>query len=659
MTVYGLGGCGKTAVAIEFAYRTIEKHPGCLIFWVPAINRESFELAYRELGILLQIPGITDDNADVKQLVYKEISKGSLGEWLMIVDNADDPQVLMGHLDGLSRPRRLIDYLPRSDQGSILFTTRNRKTAEDITQSNVFGLDDMNTAEAKQLLARRISNSALLIDQTAIDELLQLLTFLPLAIVQAVAFINRNDVSVSEYVSLFKHAGADAELFSEHFTDPSRYQEMESTIAKTWYISFDQIYKQDRLAADYLSFMACIDRVNIPQSLLPIQGSAIQRVKAIGTLKGYAFITERQHGRLQSNEEKFFDIHRLVHMASVWWLKEHGEWAAWTERAFSRLWELLPEDCYDKPEKWINYLPHAIYATVSLVTLSQSARGSLSTRIGYGQLTLGQYAAAQMSFREAISVKKETLGDQHPDTLTSMSNYAIVLEKLGKYQEAEIMHREILATRDNLLGKEHEDTLMSMNRIALVLYYQEKFEEAEVMQKHTLTIREKVLGKKHPDTLGSMNNLAVVLSKRGKLKEAEAIHKQMLATGETVLGQEHPNLLSGMHCSATVLEKLGEYEAAEAMFKQTLAKREKVLGIAHPDTLMSLYWLAYLLANQNRYDEATGLYERACTGYSIALGQEHSTTRACYRHYSQMLQSKEKDRLLVPPEMPEVEQRCT
>jgi hypothetical protein len=81
----------------------------------------------------------------------------------------------------------------------------------------------MDRAEGKQLMARRLSNKALLADETAVDELLGLLTYLPLAIVQAVAFINSNLIPVSEYVSLFREPNTEAELFSEHFDDSSRY----------------------------------------------------------------------------------------------------------------------------------------------------------------------------------------------------------------------------------------------------------------------------------------------------------------------------------------------------------------------------------------------------------------------------------------------------
>jgi hypothetical protein len=100
---------------------------------------------------------------------------------------------------------------------------------------------------------------------------------------------------------------------------------MESTIAKTWHISFNQIRQQDLLAAEYLLFTACVDHINIPPSLLPPVCSLLQQIKAIGTLKGYAFITERQQALQELDSEIFFNMHRLVHMASVWWLDGHDE----------------------------------------------------------------------------------------------------------------------------------------------------------------------------------------------------------------------------------------------------------------------------------------------------------------------------------------------
>lgn len=294
LTIYGLGGCGKSALALELAYRAFADQARRLVFWVPAISQESFELAYRDIGTQLRIPGIDDANADVKQLVRDALNSGNLGHWLMIVDNADDSEVLLGVSNKTTKLVRLIDYIPLSIGGSVFFTTRSRKAATDLTSNNVLELNDMDKFKARQLFVHRINNRALLSDETAVDALLEILTGLPLAIVQAATFINQNEISVSEYASLLQHAGTKAKLFSEHFEDPSRYRDMDSTVAKTWPISFEQIQRQDPLAVEYLSFIGCIDCIGIPQSLLPPRASTVHQIKAIETLTEYAFITERR-----------------------------------------------------------------------------------------------------------------------------------------------------------------------------------------------------------------------------------------------------------------------------------------------------------------------------------------------------------------------------
>jgi hypothetical protein len=130
----------------------------------------------------------------------------------MVVDNADDPRVLPGTTDKNLMSACLSECLPHGNRGTILFTTRSRKVAGDLTPSSVLQLNDMNKAKARQLLARRLTKQGLLDDETAANELLEKLTYLPLAIVQATAFINNNDISVSEYISLFQHAGTETNI---------------------------------------------------------------------------------------------------------------------------------------------------------------------------------------------------------------------------------------------------------------------------------------------------------------------------------------------------------------------------------------------------------------------------------------------------------------
>jgi tetratricopeptide (TPR) repeat protein len=418
-------------------------------------------------------------------------------------------------------------------------------------------LEDMTKAEAEQLMARRIMNGTLLDDRSATNELLELLTHLPLAIVQAVAFINSNQVSISDYVSLFKQVDTEVEILSERFEDLSRYQETESTIAKTWQISFDQILKQDPLAAGYLSFMACIDRINIPQSLLPVEGTAVQRLKALGTLTGYAFIAERQQDSQQVKGERLFNVHRLVQKATVWWLKEHDDWTAWTETAYGRLEELVPYGEHEGRSIWISYLPHAIYIADLYSTLSETRRASLLDRIGRCQAMLGQYKAAEGTHRRVLSLRRKNVGNKEVSTQISMNQVGLALQDQGKYKEAEAMHRQTLVLWEKVLSKDHPFTLTSMNNLAGVLKGQGKYEEAEAMHRQTLALREKVLSKEHPDTLTSLYCLAHLLAKQELYDEATTLYQRACDGFSVALGDGHPTARA---CQRHYLEMLQRKE---------------------------------------------------------------------------------------------------
>lgn len=683
-TIYGLGGCGKSALALELAYRALACSARDIVFWVPAISRESFELAYREIGIRLRIPGMTNMNANVNQLVKDKLNTEYPGNWLMIVDNADDSTVLLRSITNGTAPFRLIDYLPDSNKGVILFTTRSRKAAEDLTPRRVLELMDMSKDEARQLLVGCIKKQSLLRDEMAVSELLKLLEYLPLAIVQAAAFIRKNSISASEYVSFMKRADEEINLFSEHFEDPSRYHELDNTIAKTWHISFDQIRKKDPLAADYLSFMACIDHIKIPQSLLPSTGSLVEQANALGTLTGYAFMTERQQRVPGVQTEKFFDMHRLVHLASVWWLDRRDEHITWAGKAAARLETLVPYGGHEDKEVWTSYLSHASRTAGLVGTVPQTARYSLLDRVGQCHTSLGHYLAAEVAHRQAILIsielfgpehantlmsmnhlaevlekqgkyekaeemnrktlarKEKVLGLKHPDTLTSISNLAQVLNLQGKYEKAEEIHRQTLARKEKVLGLEHSDTLMSMNYLARVLDRRGKYEEAEEINRKTLAQREKLLGSNHPDTLISINNLAGILSHQGKYEEAEEINRDVLVRREKVLGLEHPNTLTSMNNLALVLDRQGKYEEAEEVYKKTLARKEKVLSLEHPDTLTGRSNLARNLGHQGKFEEAEDMSRKTLAQKKSVLGSEHPSTLMSMYNLSLVLNNQAK-----------------
>ena len=623
ISIFGLGGVGKTQIVLEYIYRHQATHPDCAVFWVPALSAATFNQAYQKIGEILKIPQIKDKGVDLKQLVKDKLSDEGFGKWLLVVDNADSTDVLLQTPQDGSSLMPLKDYLPKSSNGSIIFTTRTRKAAGDYSLGAILEATEMDEVEAGKLFESYLAPKQMIEeDSRAIAQLLDYLTCLPLAIRQAAAFIQKNDVSVSKYLSLYeKSEQSMVDILSEDFQDPTRYSDMKNPVAATWLVSFKQIRHEDPQAANYLSFMSTLLRENIPRSLLPAGESDLEQTKAIGTLTAYSFLTHRKG-------EEAFDVHRLVYLATRNWLRRESKLSLWADSALRRLVEVIPTGGHLNLEIWTQYLPHGVYVADKneISRDSKDLMIMLVDRIGRCQSSVGQYAGAEKFHRRALTLREEMLGNEHPNTLTSMNEVGFALNSQGKYTEAEEIHQETLALREKVLGKEHPETLTSMNNIGYVLSEQGRYIEAEEIYRETLTLREKVLGKEHPETLTSMNNIGYILSEQGKYIEAEEIYGQTLKLREKVLGKEHPETLLSMSNIGYILSEQGKYIEAEEIHRETLALREKVLGKEHPETLRSMNSVGYILSEQGKYIEAEEIHRETLALGEKVLGKEHRDT---------------------------------
>ncbi|KAK6084211.1 hypothetical protein SCUP234_03540 [Seiridium cupressi] len=501
VAITGLGGVGKTHLALELIYRWKVEHKNCSVIWIPATSKESLGLAYLNAARQFGISGWDDDEADVKRLIQDHLSHESACQWLLVFDNADDMDMWIDR----SAPNsgRLIDYLPKSGRGSILFTTRDKKTAVRLAGRNIIELSEMDGVGGKQLLRNHLVNQGLLETQGDIRALLAQLTYLPLAIVQAAVYINENGIGAGEYLTLLEEKEEDViDLLSEDFEDDGRYHDVKNPVATTWLISFEQVRQRDPLAADYLSFMACVDAKDIPQSLLPSGPSRKKEIEAIGTLQGYSFIAKR-------SADSAISIHRLVHLATRNWLRKEGLLPDWTGRVISRLAEVLSDVGHNNREVWRSYMPHAYYALGPDLG-SEGDQNRLDLLWGYGMCLdhEGRYYEAEASFKVVMEARMTQLGANHPSTLTSVSILAGVLGYQGKYEEAEQMNRRALDGYEKALGKDHPDTLTSVYKLAYLYQQQDRFEEADKFYLTALDGYKKVLGPAHPTSLACEGHYA-------------------------------------------------------------------------------------------------------------------------------------------------------
>ncbi|BDD58982.1 hypothetical protein MAP00_004217 [Monascus purpureus] len=538
--ITGLGGVGKTQLALMLVYRTRAKYKDCSVIWMPASNLESLEQAYLNLAKHLNIVGCdnkVDNKVDIKRLVQDRLSSESTGRWLLVFDNADDVDMWTSQREQGSS--QLIDYLPRSPQGSIVFTTRNYKMATQLAGRNIVELLQMDELAATQLLQEYLVNQSLINSQQDKEALLAQLTYLPLAIVQAAAYINANQITLGDYLLLLKEREEDViELLSEEFEDDWRYRNSKNAVAVTWLISFNQMRQRDPLAADYLSFVACIHPKDIPLSLLPPGPSRKKEVDAKGTLNAYYFITKR-------TADQAIDVHQLVHLATRNWLQKEESLASWTSRVIARLAEVFAGSGHHNRVFWRLYLPHALCVLESdLVDKDGQDRVNLLAECGLCLYLDGRYNEAEQLEIQVMESRKTVLGPEHPDTLTSMANLASTFRNQGRWTEAEQLEIQVMELRKTVLGPEHPDTLTSMANLASTFRNQGRWKEAEQLDIQVMETSKTVLGPEHPDTLTSMCNLSYTLKGLGRYSEALSMLETCVQLQNQQLGPSHPDAIS-------------------------------------------------------------------------------------------------------------------
>jgi tetratricopeptide (TPR) repeat protein len=501
-----------------------------------------------------------------------------------------------------SEAGRLIEYLPRSKQGCIVFTTRDRKMAVKLAHQNVVEVPAMDDKKAIQLLQKYLVDQDLVSNEDDTRALLAHLTGLPLAIAQAAAYINENGITFAHYLSLLADQEGVIDLLSEEFEDDGRYHNVKNPVATTWLISFEQLRQRNPLAVDYLSFMSCVAPKDIPQSLLPRGPSRKDEFDAIATLDAYSFIVRPSDITVH--------IHQLVHFATRNWLRTQQLLGPWTEKAIERLKKVLPDHDHQNRRTWRAYLPHATYVLDSdLVNRDGLDRIDLLWRYGMCLYQDGRWNEAEASFKQMMETRKRMLGQEHPDTISAMSNLSITLGDLGRLDEAAKMKKEVLEKMRRILGEDHPSTITAMNNLSSTLGDMGLLHEAAKMKKEVLEKRSRILDEEHPDTISAMNNYAITLRDLGQLDEAVRMMKEVLDKRSRILGEEHPDTILAMNNLAVTLEDLGHLDEAITLLEVAVQKMKRVHGTEHPRTKVAVSNSTRLAANRPTSEAMAGTLE--------------------------------------------------
>jgi len=603
----GLGGLGKSQFAIECCYRIIDQSPEMWVFWVHASNTARLEQGYREIADQVKLPGRSDLQADVFQLVYNWLRNEKSGKWLLVLDNADDTAVLSRPLTK-APPRSFLSYLPRTRNGSVLVTSRTRSAALHLVeQSDIIPVESMDDASAQILLRRKLGKEG---DEDSIAELVRALDFIPLALVLAAEYIQQRAprLSVRQYLAEFYKSDQDKKnLLYCDAGNLRRDHQAENSILLMWQVSFNYILRARPAAANLLSLISFCSRQGIPETLLRNQNRTSNRHGGIEDsdtdnavsenefeenilmLQDYMFV------RVTTNATTF-DTYGLVQLATRYWLEGRGELEMWKQQYIDDLCTAFPIVRYKNKDICQALFPHAMSA------LSQPPKHETSLlqwALLLYKVAWYAYEKRNLSDAEKLSissmmVREKLLGKEHIDTLESMIMVGLVAMIAERWEEAEKLFVEATEIRKRVLGSEHPDALNSMESLAYIYQNQGQLKEAEELGIQVVEIRKRVLGSEHLDTLASKASLVSIYQNQGRLKEAEELGIQVVETRKRVLRSEHPDTLASMASLVSIYQNQERLKEAEELGIQVVEIRKRVLGSDHPDTLASIAGLTYI-----------------------------------------------------------------
>jgi tetratricopeptide (TPR) repeat protein len=639
----GLGGIGKTQIALEYAYRYYQDYQAVL--WAQADTRENLTSSYLVIATLLNLPE-KDEQESARVITAVKVWLQTHKGWLLILDNADD--LALAH-----------DFLPPSVGGQVLLTTRAQATGRFAHRLEV---DILSTELGALFLLRRAGllpigatfEQAKADEQICAKEICEELGRLPLALDQAGAYIEETGCGLAGYQHLYQRRRAN--LLAER-----RGQLVDDhplPVATTWSLSFTQVEQNHPAAADLLRVCAFLAPDAIPEAIItqgaehlgpqlaPVGADSYLFNQSIEALRAYSLL----HRETSSETAPLLSVHRLVQAVQRESMTAE-EKKQWKQRAVLAVNTSYPDvqkvSQWDACERW---LPHALVcaAWIEQESIDIADAADLLNRTGYYLDDRARYAEAEPLYQRALQIREQQVGAQHPDTAQSLNNLAALYWNQGKYEQAEPLYQRALQIREQQVGAQHPDTAQSLNNLAALYKTQGKYEQAEPLYQRALSIREQQLGAQHPDTAQSLNNLAELYRAQGKDAQAEPLYQRALSTYEQQLGPDHPDTASSLNNLALLYYTQGKYAQAEPLFQRALKIYEQQLGPDHPNTATSLNNLAELYRAQGKDAQAEPLFQHALSIRKQQLGPDHPDTATSLNNLALLYHNQGKDEQAEP-----------
>lgn len=555
--VHGLGGVGKTALALAYATNARHRYRG--VWRVRAQEPSALVEDLAELGGRL-LPPLRDaqDRAGAARECLLEIARNPGRPFLLIFDNVEDPQ-------------HVLQWRPAAG-AHVLITSRWRDWA--MAGVRPVPVEVLSPAAAAGLLLALSGRD----DLDAARDLAEQLGHLPLALTHAAAVLRQaKTLSFADYV---------ADLGQRLERLPKGAGAYPDAVRAAFESNMSMLARDHADAPQILSFAAFCAPDAIPlelwetgpaaEALAETLRTPAQRAEAFGALEAWSLaVLDPVSGTLS--------VHRLAQMVMRAIVEEGGHKQAWMQIVVRALNEAFPSPQF---ANWPRCARLATHAEAALAHLSGGApiaeASRLASDVGVFRYFRAEYAEAELMHRGALASIEALGASDDPQMAVALSNLALVMSDTNRKGEAEPLYRRALAINEARLGVDHADNAILINNLARLLKETNRMEEAEALYRRALAIDEKNRGEDDPAVARGLSNLGQLLQDCGRPQEAEAPFRRALAIDTAAFGASHPSVAIRLHNLGTLLFAGGRLEEAAPFLRDALKIGESELRLGHP-----------------------------------------------------------------------------